>query len=249
MKKAQIFSKTQGYVKELPALPISVIGKIPFMEKAGLEQVVQEGKNLQKQYEQVKDSYETVMTAPRADLGDSIKKAFRNVDDILQDMDLEINESNRRAIRIMGYNQIAITEDNLDRIKKADRQVRYIIDHLKPGMTLEMIRQGKNPLEMSMGEIENYITEHQNDFLNDTEKFSEFLYKLDKKKEITKAERDAYIGVYRLLRQVEKTDGAVIGSLVNQNAEMNFSNLLSAVRTKKAKHTDIAVDDSVGAVR
>ena len=247
--KAQIFSKTQGYVNELPALPISVIGKISFMEKAGLEQVVQEGKNLQKQYEQIKDSYETVMTAPRADLGDSIKKAFRNVDDILQDMDLEINESNRRAIRIMGYNQIAITEDNLDKIKKADRQVRNIIDHLKPGMTLNMIREGKNPLEMSMDEIENYITEHQNEFLNDTEKFSEFLYKLDKKKEITKAERDAYIGVYRLLRQVEKTDGAVIGSLVNQNAEMNFSNLLSAVRTKKARHTDIAVDDSVGEVR
>ena len=246
--KAEIFTKTCEYVKELPALPVSVIGKIPFMEKADLETIVQEGRNLQKQYEQVKGSYETVMTAPRADLGDSIKKAFRNVDDILQDMNLEVNESNRRAIRIMGYNQITITEDNLNQIKESDRQVRTVIEKMKPGLTLQMIREGKNPLQMSMEEMENYILKHENDFINDTEKYSEFLYKLDKKKGITEAEREAYIGVYRLFRQIEKTDGAVIGSLLNQNAELNFSNLLSAVRTRKAKSTDVKVDDSVGMI-
>ena len=246
--KAELFSKTQEYVKELPTLPISVVGKIPFMEKATLQNVVEEGKNLQQKYHQVKDSYETIMTAPRADMGDSIRKAFRNMDDILQDMDLELNEANRRAIRIMGYNQITITEENLVRIKEADKQVRTIIEKLRPGMTLEMIREGKNPLQMSMEEVQNYIQEHENDFVNDTQKYSEFLYKLEKKKDITEAEREAYIGVYRLFRQIEKSDGAVIGSLLNQNAEINFSNLLSAVRTKKAKHTDVKVDDSVGIV-
>ena len=246
--KAELFSKTQGYLKELPTLPLSVVGKIPFMERATIGGVVQEGRILQQQYQQVKDSYETIMTAPRVDLGDNIRKAFRNVDDILQDMDLEINESNRRAIRIMGYNQITITEENLEKIKEADKQVRTIIENLKPGMTLEMIREGKNPLEMSMDEIQEFITDHENEFVNDTEKYSEFLYKLEKKKEITQAEREAYIGVYRLFRQIEKSDGAVIGSLLNQNAEMNFSNLLSAVRTGKAKHTDIKVDDNLGTV-
>ena len=247
-RKAEVFSKTGEFLKALPRLPISVVGKIPFMEKATIPSVVQEGKLLQQQYELAKGSYETVMTEPRADLGDNIRKAFRNVDDILQDMDLEINEANRRAIRIMGYNQITITEENLDKIKKADRQVRTIIDKMKPGMTLEMIREGKNPLEMSMDEMEQYIAEHENDFVNDTDKFSEFLYKLDKKKGITEAERDAYIGVYRLFRQIEKSDGAVVGSLLNQNAEISFSNLLSAVRTGKAKHTDIKIDDRLGVI-
>jgi len=244
--KATIFAKTNGYLKELPTLPISVIGKIPFMEKATISNVVEEGKNLQKQYEEVRNSYETIMTVPRADMGDSIRKAFRNVDDILKDMDLEVNESNRRAIRIMGYNQITITEDNLEKIKEADKQVRNIIHNLKPSMVLEMIREGNNPLEMSMEEIQNYITEHENEFVNDTQKFSEFLYKLDKKKGISETEREAYIGIYRLIRQIEKSDGAVIGSLINQNADINFSNLLSSVRTRKAKHTDIKIDDTTG---
>ena len=248
-QKAETFIKAQGYLKELPTLPISVVGKIPFMEKATLPNVVQEGRLLQEQHENAKEAYETMMTAPRGDLGDSIKKAFRNVDDILQDMNLEVNEANRRAIRIMGYNQITITEENLEKIKDADKQVRTVIDGLKPGMILEMLREGKNPLEMSMEELQDYITEHENKFINNTEKFSEFLYKLDKKKEITKAERDAYIGVYRLFKQIEKSDGAAIGSLWNQDAEINFSNLLSAVRTRKAKHTDIKVDDSMGVAK
>ena len=246
--KAELFEKTQNYLKELPALPLPVVGKIPFMEKATLPAIVKEGRGLQEQYKAAKDSYETIMTAPRADLGDNIRKAFRNVDDILQDMDMEINESNRRAIRIMGYNQITISEENLEKVKDADRQVRVIIDKLKPGMILQMIREGKNPLEMSMDDIDTYITEQENDFVNDTEKFSEFLYKLEKKKGITESEREAYVGIHRLLRQIEKSDGAVIGSLLNQNAELNFSNLLSAVRTRKARHTDVRVDDNLGTI-
>ncbi|MBR5596591.1 MAG: hypothetical protein IKW30_04195 [Lachnospiraceae bacterium] len=246
--KSELFKETTNYLQQLPKLPISIVGKIPFMEKATISTVVQEGETLRQGYEQARATYETIMTAPRADLGDSIKKAFRNVDDILKDMDLEVNEANQRAIRIMGYNQITITEENLSKIKEADKQVRTIIAGMKPGMVLSMIRQGKNPLEMSIEEVRDYILEREKDFLSDSGKFSSFLYKLDKKKEITEEEREAYIGIYRMLRQIEKSDGAVIGSLLEQNAEINFSNLLSAVRTRKAKHTDVRVDDSIGGI-
>lgn len=247
-EKGALFQETQNSLKALPTLPLAVVGKIPFMERPTISHVVREGQLLKQEYAFARESYESIMTSPRADMGDSIKKAFRNVDAILQDMNLEINEANKRAIRIMGYNQITITKDNLNKIKEADRQVRNIIDNLKPGMTLKMIREGKNPLEMSLKEVEDYIEYQENEFKNSSEKFSEFLYKLDKKKDINEQEREAYIGIYRLLRQIEKSDGAVIGSLLNQNAEISFSNLLSALRTRKAKHTDVKIDDSVGTI-
>ena len=63
------------------------------------------------------------------------------------------------------------------------------------------------------------------------EKYSRFLYKLEQERGITEEEKDAYIGIFRMLRQIEKTDGAVIGTLVNTGAELNFKNLLSAVRS------------------
>ena len=64
-------------------------------------------------FAQANESYETLMTAPRSDMGDSIKKAFSNVDDILQDLQLDTSETNRRAVRILAYNNTEITPENI----------------------------------------------------------------------------------------------------------------------------------------
>lgn len=60
---------------------------------------------MQKAYEEAGERYETLMTAPRSDLGDSIRKAFSNVDDILTDMSLDKTRENQRAVRILGIQQ------------------------------------------------------------------------------------------------------------------------------------------------
>ena len=51
-----------------------------------------------------------------------------------------------------------------------------------------------------------------------------------------------------LLRQIEKSDGAAIGTLVNTGAELSFKNLLSAVRSEKHKRMDYKVDASFAGV-
>ena len=245
-QKAVLFREATEHIRELPRLPLVTIGKFSSLQEATISEIVEEGRSIKQQFESVKQSYEAIMTAPRPDMGDTIKKAFRNIDDILNDMGMEITEANQRAIRIMGYNQITITEDNLNKIKEADQKVRTVIEKLKPAVVLEMVREGKNPLEMSMDEIQGYIASRENDFIDSTDKYSEFLYKLEKKHQITEEERKSYIGIYRLIRQIEKSDGGVIGSLVASDSGINFSNLLSAVRSKKARGTDIRVDDSIG---
>lgn len=80
------------------------------------------------------------------------------------------------------------------------------------------------------------------------EKFSEFLWKLEKKNEISEEERDSYIGIYRLISQVEQSDGAVIGSLVNQGADITMKNLLTAVRVRGKSAMDYKVDDTFAGV-
>ena len=62
---------------------------------------------------------------------------------------------------------------------------------------------------------------------DDTERFSQFLWKLERNKEISEEERRSFIGVYRLLHQVEKSDGAAIGAVLNQGADLTLKNLLS----------------------
>lgn len=207
------------------------------------------GKAMKQSLEAAASGYETLMTSPRADMGDSISKAFQNVDDILKELQIDISESNRRAVRILAYNSTDITEDNIKQIKSVDEQVQRAFSDMTPAVTLEMIKRGISPLDMSMSDISDtarQIKSENNDERD--EKFSEFLWKLEKKNEISEEERDSYIGIYRLISQVEQSDGAVIGSLVNQGADITMKNLLTAVRTRGKSTMDYKVDDTFAGV-
>ena len=246
-QRAAWYEDTLTLTKELAAMPAALSGKIsasktPFT----LEALHQEGSILQSKYDKAGESYEALMTAPRKDMGDSIQKAFRNVDDILEDLGLETNDSNRRAVRILGYNNMEITQDSIQSVKEADMQVTGVIRRMTPATTLQMIREQINPLDMNLDELEEYLNEQDKDTGSDAEKFSTYLHKLDQSHAITEDEREAYIGIYRLFRQIEKTDGAAIGSVVASGAEMNFKNMLSAVRTSRHKNMDISIDDGFG---
>ncbi len=242
----ELYLHTLKEVKELPRLPLAVVGRIPLMSHPTLDLIGQEGRRIQKDYEAVSESYEALMTAPRKDMGDSIQKAFRNVDELLQELEQEVTEANRRAVRILGYNRMEINEENLWKVKEADRSVQDVITGMKPGVVLSMIRKGKNPLEMTLNELQEYLSDADRDFSDEAGEYSKFLYKLEKQGEINPDERKAYIGIYRLFRQIEKSDGAVVGSLVAQGADLNLSNLLSAVRTRKFGHLDVKADESLG---
>lgn len=258
-RMAALYEETLTTARELGGMPAALIGKMMASGQAyTLIKLHKEGAELQDQYQenhsnqgqskQAMDTYETLMTAPRKDLGDSISKAFRNVDDILEDMNIETSEENRRAVRILGYNGMDINEESIAAVKEADSKVCGIIRRMMPATTLQMIREQKNPLEMSMEELDAYLNEQDRDFGADTERFSKFLQKLDRSNGITREEREAYIGIYRMFRQIEKSDGAVIGSLVATGAEMNFKNILSAIRTNAGKNMDVRVDDGFGAL-
>ena len=265
-ERALLYEETLTRTKELSGMPAAVIGKIlSKFSQSTLLHIHEAGRALQNQLEnqlnqqgnknagqnpeqqqKASAAYETLMTEPRRDLGDRISKAFGNIDDILTDLGLETSESNKRAVRILGYNRMEINEDNINAVKEADSQVTGVISRMTPATTLQMIREQKNPLEMTMEELEAYLDSKDADPARDAEKYAKFLQRLDRTHNISAEEREAYIGIYRMFRQIEKSDGAVIGSLVASGAQMNFKNMLSAVRTAADKNMDVRVDDGFG---
>ena len=103
--KYETYTQTVQVTIELPGLPVSVLGPYSLEQKVSQETVAEfhsEGKALQTAYTEANERYETLMTAPRRDLGDSIRKAFSNVDDILTDMSLDKTLENQRAVRILA---------------------------------------------------------------------------------------------------------------------------------------------------
>lgn len=248
--RARLYGETREILTGVPQMPAAVVGKVCFPEEAfTLRHVKEEGEILAGAYERANERYETFQTMPRSDMGDSLAKAFRNAETLLEEMNLEATEANKRAVRILGYNSLEITEENIEIVKEADQVLKNTVKKLSPAATLQMIREGKNPLTMTVAELDDYLSERQQEPEEEREKYSKFLYKLEQKKEISREEKESYIGIYRLLRQVEKSDGAVIGSLIHQGAELSFRNLLTAVRTARARGMDTVVNDELGTLQ
>lgn len=185
------------------------------------------------QYGQI---YEMVSTQADASYGDSIQKAFASVPNLLKELGMEDTNANERAVRILGYNGMEITEENVLSVKEYDTVLNRVIDNMKPSTVLEMIRQGDNPLDTSINELDSKLTAiNASKDLSSEEKYSKYLWQLQKSGDISEQEREGYIGIYRLLNNIEKSDGAAIGAVLQTDREMTLGNLLTAVRTMKTR--------------
>lgn len=205
---------------------------------------------MRRELAQANERYETMQTAPRADMGDSIQKAFRNVDDILRDLNFEVSEPNRRAVRILSYNEMPLTEENVQAVKARDEEMQRAFRNMNPAVTMEMIRRGQNPLDMTLEELNHAAEQIRTETGHEEqERFSRYLWKLEQNREISQEERDSYIGIYRLIAQVEKTDGAALGFLMNQGSEPTMRNLITAMRSARKGPMNYAVDDSFEGVK
>lgn len=245
-ENAALFADTVGKTEVLKSVPSYILG-ITNTQNDTIDVMHKTGTALKAKLDRAGASYETLMTFPRADMGDSIQKAFQNVDDILVDLGLETSESNQRAVRILAYNQSEITPDSIAGMKAADQKVQVLFQNLSPSVVMEMIRKGVNPMEMDISRLNSIAEEIKKETdPGEEEKFSKYLWKLEQKHDISPNERDSYIGIYRLLNQIDKTNGAVIGSLVNQGADLSMKNLLTAVRTNRNPGINVSVDDSFG---
>lgn len=191
--------------------------------------------------------YEALMTRPDREYGDKISKAFRNIDVLLEEIGLENTEINNRAVRILSYNQMAISIENIEAVVAKDNEYQYLLKNLTPRTVLHCIREGINPLDTDIQTLNDRL-EKINEKIGPTkeEKFSEFLWKLDNSGEISAEEREAYIGIYRLINMVNRGDGAALGALVNQDAPVTLKNLLTAARSFKSKGMDYKLDAEFG---
>ena len=191
--------------------------------------------------------YDALGTSPRADMGDSIHKAFANVDAILQDMHLPADAEHTRAVRILGYNSIAITEENLQQVIQYDREVNDLLTACRPNIVLSMIRDGINPLDLSVEELNQTLRDRNyQPGVKETDDFAAFLRDVEQRGEISKDERSGYIGIYRVLKKLEKSGDREAGYLFANGSRLTVRNLITAIRSRKAAGIDVSVDEAFG---
>ncbi len=189
------------------------------------------------------DYYEASATQVRGDLGDSMGKAFGNIDSLIEDAGVTVTDASRRAVRILGYNSMPVTKENIEGIKAYDATLRSLTSKMTPPVVMSMIRNGINPLDRTAAELEKEADRITKEYaVGPEKKYSEFLVDMEENGGISDTERQAYIGIYRLLYTAEKSEGAAIGALFKSGMELNLRNLLTEARTM-ATHIDASADD------
>lgn len=256
-KEKDLFKDTVKKVSTLENLPAETIGCFNNISSVNFDTFFKKAESVKEDIVSKNDiflklskTYDGVGTEVRKDLGDSIKKAFRNIDSILSDLKLDFTEENRRAVKILGYNEIDITNQNIEKIKAEDLMMNRAFNNLKPGIVMKMIKNHNNPLDMNIDEllkVSESLKEETENFDSSSD-MAEFLWKAENNSDLSKEEREAYVGIYRLIYQVNRNDHAAIGSLVKQNIPVTMRNLLKAVRTNKRKGMDYKIDDKEGRV-
>ncbi len=244
----QTLRTTTQNVAQLKVLPCALLGAtLSDRATQTLTGLITSGTKLIADYEKAGTAYETMATVPNTEYGDSIRKAFSNMESLLSELSIENTQANQRAVRILGYNSMEITQEAINQVKAYDKEVTSVMQNLHPAVTVRMIKEGINPLSMPIDELNTAIDRMKEEQgISSEDKFSTYLHKLEKENGITPQERKAYIGVYRLLYNVEKSDGAALGAVIKANQEVTLSHLLTAVQTGRRGRVSAAVDDEFG---
>ncbi len=194
-------------------------------------------------------SYDAGATEIRADLGDSIRKAFDHIDEVLTENNLPVTDANKRAVRILASAGMDVNEQSIENVKYYDAKVMDVVDRMTPATVLSLIKRGINPLNESIDSLGDLLDEApEKSPLSREEQISTFLVRLDEKGDITEAERSAYINIYRLLYTISRDDYAAIASVLAGGGEMTLKNLLAAQRSRKDSGMDIKIDDTTSVV-
>ena len=242
--RIDLYKRTVSVIDEIPHLPVRVIADKAGTDSISLEEIHRDGASIKAAYEKAGEAYETLMTAPRADMGDSITKAFRNVDDILTDLGMDVNEANRKAVRTLGYAGMMIDRESIDSVRGATHSVERVISLMTPARTLSLIREGHNPLSENVFDLEKALSEES--FEETGEKYSRFLFRLERNGQITEDEKQAFIGMYRLFNTIEKRDGKVIGNVLSSGRELTLENMLASARSNRHMNEEYVIDDDFG---
>ena len=212
-------------------------------ERVTIADFAQMGNNFKQRFKQAGETYAAVGTTKREDLGDSIEKALdASTSDILDSLKLEHTKANVDAVRILGYNTMEMTKENVDKVKELHAALNSLINHMTPEKVLNMIRNNINPMTEDIRTVDKYLQGGKKPE-DQQEKYSTFLYKLDHTSGITSEERKQFIGIYKMMNMFTQDAGNAIGALVKQNADITMANLCMAYNSRRAQGLDKIVDN------
>ncbi len=215
--------------------------------KLSISMVSNVASSLRSRYAQAIGTYKTVGTQVREDLDDSMLKAVNNsAGGIMERLELENTQENRDVIKLLASNNIDITKESVERARKIYSTLNNLVNNMKPETVVKMIDSGINPMDTDIWTVNDYLSRmNQGATKDNEEKYSRFLYKLDKTGGITETKKKQFIGIYQMMNIFTRDAGVCAGALMKQGKEITMGNLISAYTSRKHSGIDVTIDDTV----
>ncbi len=244
-----MLSNVMQIMEQMKQIPAAVMGKVYEKEVSfTVESVYKEGIRLREEYQKAEMTYEAVGTQIRRDLGDSINKAFANIDELILECGATVNEENRRAVRILGYNSLEITKDSISDIVDIANELDNVNRNMTPKTVMHLIRNNIDPLNTDIRELnkELNIINEDLEVKEQSEEYAKFLWKLEKNNEITSEERKEYIDMYRAMHIASSQSARSIGAVMATGVDMTLSNMLKMEKSRSKRGLDVEIDEKFG---
>ena len=216
--------------------------------KLNIAMVSNVANSLRNRYSKAIDTYKNVGTQVRTDLKDSLAKAVDNsASQIIEELRLENTKENRAVIRLLAANNIDITKEAVNKAGKIYSTLNSLVDNMKPETVIRMLDDGINPMDTDIWTVNDYLSRlNQGATKDNEEKYSRFLYKLEKTGGISETKKQQFIGIYQMMNIFVRDAGVCAGALMEQGKDITMGNLISAYTSRKHAGMDVQINDTTG---
>lgn len=201
-------------------------------------------------FKNISSTFQALELEPSAKYGDKLPYNEQQLTNLLETNGFEATNENIKVAEIISRNKMDLTEENMLAIKTINLKFEKIYNKLHPVTVAQMIKDGINPLEISLDDMLEYIDNFGEKYgQTSKEKIAEYIIEAENLGELTQDEKKAVIAIYRAMNITESYGSASMGLSSESTSNITMGKLLSAAKafakTKKEGFENV-IDDNFG---
>lgn len=182
--------------------------------------------------------------------GESIKTVENQIEKVLQGQGIAVNDKTIAAAKALITNNLEVTPEQIEQVLQITTKIDTFIEDLTPMVAAGFIKEGLNPYKATVDNILEWMSTQKIQALKGS--VAESIVALEEQGLLNDAQKEAILGLYRILQAVDMDREEVVGYLYKNNLPLTVEHLQEATKyitsKNKANHVAVTVDDNFGEV-
>ncbi|WP_054742741.1 DUF6240 domain-containing protein [Cellulosilyticum ruminicola] len=182
--------------------------------------------------------------------GESIKIVENQIEKLLQNQGIEATEKTIAAAKALITNNLEVTPEQIEQVLEITTKMDAFIEDLTPALVAEFIKEGLNPYKATVDSVLEWMSTQKIQALKGS--VAESIVALEEQSLLNDSQKEALLGLYRILQAVEMDREEIVGYLYKNNLPLTVEHLQEATKyissKNKTNHVEVTVDDNFGEV-